>query len=122
MRVCTCRCVNRLIDIADSALLLTHMKRLGQWLEHTSLSITSKITGPAFIKLAALFTQEQNWSPLITLYHSCPKHAATLEGSQISEALHTSVTVLGPSDKMADILSMLSDEQLAGISSEVRHH
>ncbi len=113
------RCVNRLIDIADGALLLKHINQLGRWLEHTSLSIISKITGPAFTKLSTLFTQEKSWSPLLTLYHSCPKYASTLEGSQISEALHTAVTVLGPSDKMADILSNLCDEQLAGISSEV---
>ena len=116
------RCANRLVDVADPSLLLKHAAQLGIWLDHASANVLNKFTVETFNKLRQVFTQEKRWASLVSLLYGCSKYLPPLKSSQLCESLNFAVMSLGASEKVADVLGMLNEEQLVGISSEVSVH
>lgn len=114
--------MNRLIEIADTSLLLKHTSRLAQWLEQAPHSVVCMLTLTGFSKISNVLCQLCHWSGLITLYHACPQHLTSLNSGTVCEAVNVTVIRLGSSVKVTDTLEALTDQQLGGVSPEVSCH
>jgi len=115
-----CSWVNHLLCTLDPVLLLEHGSQLASWIECTANPIVTKLSPASFNNLLQVFSKLKLWNGMTSLLHSCNHFIKTINTSQLLEDLNSAVKQQGTSERILDILSMLSTIQASGISAKVR--
>lgn len=113
--------VSRLVDGVDPAVLEAHSDALGQWLTEATNDVTPKLSSRCCELLYQVFKKSEQWSHVVELFVSCKRYVHEL-GLNVCEPLDTALQRLGPVTKLISAAEILTEEQMARMSSQVMLH